>query len=138
MIGVAKTIFHFIAKFWKSILWIGFILYGTLTPTDKLPKSRLLEVNYSDLVIHFGLWGIMALLLLWEMRFLKSTREEAKKQALHVFYICLGIGFFSEMAQLLLITSRSGNIFDFLADSIGSLGAFSIMYLIRKRMISSQ
>ena len=131
-----KSIFQFLRKYWKSILWIGFILYGTLTPSDHLPKSKLLEINYMDLVIHFFLWAIMMFLFLIEMHYYKNP-VNVQKHALQAFYFCIALGLLSELAQYYFIASRTGNIFDFLADSFGASVMFLIFFLLKRKRTSS-
>lgn len=133
-----KKTLLFVRKHWKSMLWIAFILYGTLTPSQHLPKSRLLEVNYSDLVIHFFLWAIMMFLLLWEMNYSKLSKKQRRKHAFIALYVCLGLGFFSELAQHLFIASRSGNIFDFVADSLGAAVIYLVLFFWKRKKIAYQ
>ena len=132
MTKVLKKILKVFLRYIKTGLWIAFILYGTLTPSDKLPKTRILEINYSDLVIHFSLWAILMLLLLHEMNYLKIAKESNKKNTTIALSICLGLGLFSELAQLLFIVSRTGSLFDFIADSLGSVIIFLIFRKIKK------
>lgn len=125
----------FLKTWWKSIVWSSLILYGTLTPTDKLPETNLMNFEFADLVVHALIFMVLYILLSWELGIVYRFPEHRKKSL--VFATCvIMFGLILEFIQHFFIRTRNGNVFDFLANSFGVVLAYTFLGLVYKKYFS--
>jgi len=97
-------------------------------PGDDLPEKGFFNIPYFDKIVHFGLYFILALLLVYP---LKNTRLPVYTVVL-AFSFLLGGGL--ELLQDYCTTSRSGSWFDLLADLTGAFSGLILFahYSLRR------
>jgi len=108
--------------FIKPFVWLAIICYGLFTPPSRLPKTSLLTIPHFDKMVHFGLFFIFCLLLF---------RPFKKLERNHLFwapFISIILAAILESSQHLLTSSRSSNLYDFLANTAGILAAVFIFH----------
>jgi VanZ family protein len=115
-----------ILKFWKSILWAGFIAFLLVIPGNRLPKARFLAIQNLDKLIHFFLFLLLELFILTEgqLQIVYSFKKIMKLTVIATVYAV-----FTELLQLLLPISRTGSWWDFFADTLGLISGLMIITL---------
>ncbi len=103
-----------ILKYKYKILAVGYTLWLTAISLIPLNDLNLPSFSYADKIVHFFLY--FYLVLLW-LRAYPGLR--LKKLPLFIFAILLGI--IIEFLQEYLIPTRSGDVFDALANTLGAL-----------------
>ena len=103
----------------------------SLTPGDKIPdiEFTLFEI---DKVIHFFLYFMLALLM--GFGFYSKKNEPFYKRVVVIIAIGISIGSLVEITQGTLILNRFFDVFDILANGIGTVTGFIIFekYCINK------
>jgi VanZ family protein len=112
-----------ILYFWKPLLWLAIICYLLFIPANNLPTSFFFRIPHFDKIVHFTLFFVFCLFLL----------RPLKKLNLNHYLIAPLVSILSsgllEFIQHTLSNSRSSDIYDFLANSIGVLAAVLFYYL---------
>ena len=117
-----------------ALLWTIIIGVLTLVPGNYIPKvSSFLDWLSPDKLIHLLLFGIYTLLLC--MGFSRQVKSSLLSQFPIIFSCGTGMvfAFFTEMMQAYIIPGRNGNVYDFLADTIGCLLGLIIWRIIMKK-----
>jgi len=115
-----------IHKYLLSGIWTLIIVYLSLgrMPNPE-PVTKL--IPFLDKIAHFSMYFILSTLLLLE--FLKSAKKNII--VLIMFYsICMGA--LMEILQAYLFIYRSGDYYDILFNSIGSLTALALYFYYKK------
>jgi glycopeptide antibiotics resistance protein len=110
--------------FWKPLLWLAIICYALFIPAGDLPIKPFLKIPHFDKMVHFGLFFVFCLLLLRPLKRLHLN---------HYFLaplISLILSAILEFSQHVLSNSRSSDIKDFIANSLGVLAAVMFFYLL--------
>lgn len=105
-----------------GLLWTLLIAALTLMPGNYIPKiTTFLDWFGPDKILHLLLFGIYSFLLLEGFRRQQGNSLLQK----HPIFVALLIGIvfaiFTEVMQMHVIPGRHGNIYDFLADVLGSI-----------------
>lgn len=120
-----RNIFLFIKKYPISLLTIALIWYLCFfTP----PSTGLDEVIGFDKVVHFGMYFFLGSVILWEQ----------KRDYRILFALVLPIlmsGLIEILQQTCTGGRRSGDIWDFAANSLGAIAAWYIARHILKRIV---
>jgi hypothetical protein len=106
-------------RFIPAVLWTAVVLKLLLSESDVLPFWWLQFPN-ADKLIHVGLFGVNTALLLYAA----NTVDLQKYRSRIVAFIALwtlALGAVTELAQHLLLVTRSGDILDLLADVMGGI-----------------
>ena len=115
-----------IRKYIFSSVWLGIMTYASLSPPQQLPDFILFE--HADKVIHFLMYlGLVFFLIPVFVR----NKKYSKSYIISVS-IALIIGITFEILQAKATQSRSGDIYDVLANFAGGLMGVLIYQLIIK------
>jgi VanZ family protein len=116
------------------LLWTIIIGVLTLVPGNYIPKvSSFLDWLSPDKLVHLFLFGIYTLLLC------EGFSRQLKSSLISQYPMIISFGtgmvfaFFTEMMQAYLIPGRNGNVYDFLADTLGCLLGLIIWKIIMKK-----
>jgi VanZ family protein len=114
-----------------SLLVAIIILYLSLASSSSFDKVPLFEIPYLDKLVHFVMYFGLMLVIIYENR--KSIKS--KRQLMLISAIPLIYGIVLEILQALMTNTRSGSIFDAIADGAGIFAAVLIgsVYLQRKK-----
>lgn len=116
--------------FIKPIFWLGIICYGLFTPPGNLPRTALFNIPHFDKLVHFGLFFVFCLLLFRPFKRLK------KNHLILAPFISLILAAALESAQHIITSSRSSNVYDFLANAAGIFAATLVFqFLISGRKL---
>lgn len=98
-----------------SILTAAVIMYLCMANSQTFDKMPVAKIPYIDKFVHFGMFfGLMSVLIFENRKLIKKT--------VRLFYLAvipLSYGIIIELMQAYLTSSRSGSIFDALADLAG-------------------
>lgn len=123
---------NFIKRHINSILWAIIILLLCGAPSSEFPSMGFLNIPHLDKVVHFGLYVVFTLLLVSENNSLRLSGGITRKSAMIGFTLGVVYGAIIEIMQLLVFTSRGAEIFDFLANLVGSITAILCYKLLNK------
>lgn len=112
------------------IVWAFFILFATIANTSTLEELSLQDLFQYDKPIHAFLFGMQAWLLI-RARSIRAYPSYPKIVWMYSF-LAAGYGFFTEILQGWLTTSRTFDYYDVIADCIGCLAVASILLVKRK------
>jgi VanZ family protein len=121
-------------KYWPGSLWALIILLLTGLPGNYFPKvMSFWDWLSPDKLVHLFIFGVFTFLLLWGYR--AQYLQQAKRFALvrRVFGIGLFYSVFTELMQAFVFVGRDGNIFDLLANIIGSLLGIGLFVLMTRK-----
>jgi VanZ family protein len=112
-----------IIYFWKPLLWLAIICYALFIPANDLPIKPFLNIPHFDKIVHFSLFFVFCLLLL----------RPFKKLQLNYYLlaplISISLGAILEFSQHTLSNTRSSDIKDFIANSMGIIASVIFYYL---------
>lgn len=107
----------FILKHKNSLMWALVILILCGMPPSGLPSIR---IPGFDKMVHAGLFGVLALLVVSEQNLLRSRLSVEKKSRRIGFTVAVLYGAAIELMQLWVFTARGAEWLDFIADAIGA------------------
>jgi VanZ family protein len=108
--------------FVKPILWLALICYGLFVPAGNLPKKPFMAIPHFDKIVHFGLFFVLCLLLFVPFKKIKVN------QLIAAPLISLAFSAALESIQHVISTSRSSNLYDFIANASGILAALVLYH----------
>lgn len=117
-----------------ALLWTIIIGVLTLVPGNYIPKvSSFLDWLSPDKLIHLLLFGIYTFFL--SESFSRQVKSRMTSRYPMIFSLGTGMvfAFFTEMMQAYVIPGRNGNVYDFLADTLGCLLGLIIWKIIMKK-----
>ena len=118
----------FFQKYYLYIIYTVLLIYSiTLIVLSSLPLSSSPKSVYFDKIQHFGAYALLTFILYLALKFQNRILLLKNNPALFAALIAFSFGFMMEIQQLLL-TSRTFNKYDLLANMIGSI----LMILIIK------
>lgn len=112
-----------IIYFWKPLLWLAIICYALFIPAGDLPVKPLFKIPHFDKMVHFTLFFVFCLFLL---RPFKKLQLKYYILAPLISIILSGILEFSQQA---LSKTRSSDMYDFIANTMGIVASVLFFYL---------
>ena len=105
------------------------ILILTGLPGSCFPHAK--PIVGFDKVVHIFMYAGFAFACLWGYRkqFVSNGTDYQQHALLLAVIISIGYGGLTELMQEFLVPSRTGDWFDFLSDSLGTLLGTSVFYL---------
>ena len=97
------------------VLWVLIICWLSFTPLTEL---KIKPPIGADKFAHIGMYGVLGLISLWT----------GKKRLVQILLLsfCFILAGMTEVIQLYFVENRTGDVFDFLANSIGIFGSMLI------------
>ncbi len=126
-----------IKKLWPSLVWALIILLLTGLPGNYFPTVvSFFDWLSPDKIVHLILFGGQSFLLLYGFR--EDYFSGKNRITLIVLALSIGIfyGFLTEVLQRFVFVGRSGNVYDFIADTIGVIVGFLAFYLLYRKKIN--
>ncbi len=108
----------FIKKFWLSIIWTIIIIVFCSLPSSNLPRTSIINIPHFDKILHFGIYFILSLIILYELK-IKTSKNKMVFIITGLFSFTLGL--LIEIEQQYLISSRTGDLYDLIADILGTV-----------------
>ena len=116
-----------------GLIWTLLIAVLTLMPGNYIPKVlTFLDWLSPDKIVHLILFGVYAYLL--AEGFVRQDRPWFTSRYPIWSSLIIGIvfAFFTEVMQRFVIPGRYGNIYDMLADILGSILGITVWYIIQR------
>lgn len=123
-----------ILKYWKPAIIAVVILYASITPANNLSKVDLFNIQHIDKIIHLVLYFVLSVTLYASLQ--RNRYSKNSQNIVLTLFITILYGLLMESFQYLFTTDRSPEIFDALANTIGSVLGISVFPLLRKYKIS--
>jgi len=121
-----------------ALIWAIGIFVIISIPSSAIPKSRLLNIEHIDKVIHFLLFFGFSLLLSFGFYKQHVYANTQKYYMLYAISISVFYGGLTEIIQAVMLSSRFGNVWDFFANSAGALmGVLVFSMLTNSRLFKN-
>lgn len=123
---------YFISYIW-AIIWAAIICVLLLLPSNNFENVPVPIFQGIDKIVHMGIFFVQATLLYWEAA-IKSKRTAHKWVTVLKVIIFTGIfACLTELAQMYLTSTRSGDAWDIAADVIGvGMATFAFILLYKR------
>ncbi len=123
-----------IRRFGPALAWAILILILTGLPGNYFPEVKTFWDWLSpDKVVHLGIFGVQAFLIIYGLGQQYLLKKRRYKYMVWVFLITTLFGLITEVLQSNVFVGRDGNVFDFLADSVGAFLGVLAYYLLNIR-----
>ena len=122
----------FLKHLLPAIIWGVGVLIVLSIPSDSIPESKLLNIEHIDKGVHFVLFFVFSLLLCFGFFKQQIIGALNKNYVIYAFLISVLYGGLTEFLQFAWFESRSGNIFDFFANTVGAIAGVLGFYLFVK------
>jgi VanZ family protein len=116
-----------IKKNFFTILVALVLCYLSLTNSEKFARVALKNISYLDKIVHFMMYFIMMSVILIENR----KRLKYPRQILLAALIPLSYGILMEIFQATLTATRTGSVYDALANAAGITVSILLWLLVR-------
>jgi VanZ family protein len=116
-----------------SILVALILLFLSLTNSEKFARVSLSRIPNFDKIVHFGMYFVLMSVIIIEHR--KNLRNPFNLFLLAL--IPLSYGILMEILQVTLTSTRSGDVYDALADAAGVI-ASALLWLIIKPALKNE
>lgn len=114
-----------------SILTALIIMYLSMASSHTFDKVSIINIPSIDKLLHFGMYfGLMSVLILENRKALRGTYS-----LILIALIVLSYGIVIEFMQSALTVTRSGNVYDALADFAG-IGVSILLWLWIKPFVN--
>jgi VanZ family protein len=110
-----RHFFKLITLFVKPLVWLVFIAVLCFMPAEDIPKTPLILIPHFDKLVHFGMYFILAVLLIRPLRFFRMPVWPV------TLLISVFIGGMIEILQFAITDTRSASWGDFFADTAGAI-----------------
>lgn len=124
-------------RLWRSVIWALFVLILTGLPGNYLPEIvSFWDWLGPDKLVHVFLFGTFSFLLLFDLREQYVGSTNRFRFIVVVSLISMAYGLLTEVLQAKLFIGRDGNLYDFLADTLGAVSGTLVFYIgFRKKII---
>jgi VanZ family protein len=121
-----------VLKYWKSSVWTIIIILATTLPSSSIPKNSLLQIPHFDKLVHFTLFFVLALFILSERNSLRLQGQLTNRAITFALSISIAYGLIIELLQYFLLPTRSGSLYDFMANVLGTIMAVVVYRLVNR------
>ncbi len=127
--------FHtMILRYWKSIAIGVFIYVLCLIPSSELQKLDVLEIRFTDLVVHLLMFLVFSAVLSHDLKKSAGKTHALKSPLSLALGISLTLALTTEMLQFLLASlNRNANLIDLIFDTLGSVAGILLAKFIMQR-----
>ena len=122
-----------VLKFWKTIIIAFIILYGSLTNSNNLSKIGFLSIPNIDKLIHFLFYFLLAFTFISSLY--KVTKLKKYDQYIITFVLSISYGLIMEVLQYYITTTRSADIYDAFANTLGCILGIIIFKYIKSTFL---
>ena len=126
------------SKTGPALLWAAVILLLTGLPGNVFPEIKSFwDWLGPDKVVHLLIFGIQSFLILWGYRTDYFANKNRKILAVTAIVLTAFYGLLTEVLQRYVFIGRSGNVYDFLADTVGALLGWSLFLIFFRKKIKA-
>ncbi len=123
-------------QFLPAIFWFLLSFYLLTLPGTRLPKITWFNKIQGDKLVHIGMFAVLVTLFLLPSK-PKWLQSSFIKTALAVALTALGFGIAMEFVQENFIPNRSFDVWDMVADGVGSFIPVSYIWFLVKKSIKA-
>lgn len=105
-----------------TIIWSIIIIILCCIPGKEFPEASIFEIPHLDKIVHFILYFILSIIGV------KGVSKQTKFPFLYVLLYGVMLGITIEIVQNYFIPFRDGNLFDALANILGSGVGLTFIY----------
>ena len=117
-----------ILRFWRSACCALAIFIACSLPSSTVKSVAVVKIPHFDKAVHFGMFMVFALVLIWDLRVFKKKDEPLKClytiAALGAFLFGIAI----EAAQHFFFPTRGAEILDVVANGAGIMVGLTLFY----------
>jgi VanZ family protein len=125
-----------LSKLWPAIVWAAIVLLLTGLPGNVFPEIKTFWDWLSpDKIVHLFIFGMLSFLIIWGYRIQYFKGEKRYILATASIITSSFYGLLTEVLQKYVFIGRSGNVYDFLADTIGAVLGWWIFTMIFRKKI---
>lgn len=117
--------------FLRNIIWAIVIFVLCSIPGDNIPQASMVQIPHFDKIVHFGLFFIMGIFLISELRY--QTNLSRLGIAVIVFVLIAIYGGVIEFLQEHYFINRSGDFWDLCADAAGGVTSVFLFPFLQKQ-----
>ncbi len=126
------------SKTGPALLWAAVILLLTGLPGNVFPEIKSFwDWLGPDKIVHLFIFGIQSFLILWGYRTDYFANKNRKILAVTAIVLTAFYGLLTEVLQRYVFIGRSGNVYDFLADTVGALLGWSLFLIFFRKKIKA-
>lgn len=128
----------FLRYFWPAMAWTFIILVASGIPGNAIPEILTFwDWLGPDKIVHLLMYGVLTFLLL--LAFKKQSTFLLLKNFAVIFALTYGIvlGLVMEVMQQYIFIGRSGNIYDFIANTLGCLAGLVAFNIFLNKKLKS-
>jgi len=119
--------------FWKTFTWAFIVLILSLLPGGEVEKAKFINIPHFDKIVHFVMYYTLNFLLIASLIAKKKLTKPDVQIFLTALACALAYGGVMEFVQGMFAVNRSGDIFDFAANTLGAFAAtFSFLPITSK------
>jgi len=123
-----------IRRFGPAVAWAIIILILTGLPGNYFPEVKTFWDWLSpDKAVHLVIFGVQSFLIIYALRQQYLPKKRRYVGMLLVILVTSLFGLLTEVLQSTVFVRRNGNIFDFLADSLGAFLGVLAYCLLKMR-----
>jgi len=121
----------FVFDYYKSIIILILIFLASTIPANEVEKVSWLSIPNLDKLIHYGMYFLLTCVLIYDML---RAKPETSIKTIFLYSVIISIlyGGSMEILQMVLISSRSEEILDFLFNSLGAVSAIILWGILGK------
>jgi VanZ family protein len=112
-----------------GVIYTLFVTFIFLLPASEIPN---ISISFGDKVAHFLIHGVLSFIWLC-YAFLSNKGRISVKYVVLVLVICLSYGLLIEVSQKLFLPSRTYDLFDIVANCIGSIFGLLVYLVVRRK-----
>jgi VanZ family protein len=124
----------FFKKNFPAFIWTLVIFALCSMPGKAIPHISWLELLSFDKFVHASIFFVLQVLYMRGFSQQKNYVFLQKKYKLMAFLICVAYGGALELMQAFFFSERSGDLFDFIANSFGCVCGLVLFGSLKKRM----
>ena len=119
-----------IKYFLPGIVWIIIVFAIIAIPGSSIPRTSLFEIPHFDKLIHFVMFAILSMLLGFGFFNQQQNSIYFRKRYTFVLVFCVIYGGATEIIQHLFVAGRSGELWDFAANTAGSFAGILLFSML--------
>ncbi len=109
-----------IKYFLPGIVWVVIVFIIIAIPGSNIPRTSLFEIPHFDKLIHFVMFAVLSILLGFGFFRQQENSIYFRKRYTFVLVFCVIYGGATEIIQHFFVAGRSGELWDFAANTSGS------------------
>jgi len=120
--------------FLPALAWLFVVTFLLTIPGSAIPKENWLDKIWADKWVHIGLFSIMVILWCRAMHMRGYSTQQLRKQFIWIVILTATYGTGMEFVQKYLVSNRSFDIGDIVADTVGAIIGWmiSLRWYIKK------